>query len=138
MSAPFSSENPPPEVEFFRLSQFLIILSSDTDNFLSYKPRGFIPKLLPISFFLVVMKTPNPGDLISHLIRKGQFPMMLKIREPLQWRHSFQARSGLMCLGNLSLRSLARLPLSHLLAGVAENDYTPLLNGPILSLMLIR
>jgi hypothetical protein len=86
LPALFSSENPLPEVGFFTP---FIIMSSITDNFLAYDPRGFIPKLLPISFYPAVMKAPNSGDLMSHLIRKGQLPMMLKVREPVQWRHSF-------------------------------------------------
>jgi hypothetical protein len=94
--------------------------------------------LLQILFCLVVMKTSNSGDLMSHLIEKGQLPMMLKVKEPLQWRHSFWARSRLMCLGNPSLRSSIGLPLSHPLVGAAENAYALLLNGLILSLKLIR
>jgi hypothetical protein len=51
-------------------SHFLIILSFDTDNFLAYELGGPISKLPHISFYLVVMKTPNPGDLMSHLTGK--------------------------------------------------------------------
>jgi hypothetical protein len=83
MACPLRSavRNPPPKVGFFT--------PSDTDNFLAYELRGLIPKLLHASFCLVVMKTPNPRDLMSPLIGKGKLSMMLKIREPLQWRHSF-------------------------------------------------
>jgi hypothetical protein len=91
-----------------------------------------------ISFCPVVMKTPNPGDLRFHLIRKGQLMMMLKIREPLQRRHSLWTRLELMCLGNPSLQLPIELLLSHLLAGVAKNAYVPQLNVPTLSLKLIR
>jgi hypothetical protein len=114
------------------------ILSSNTDKFLAYKTKELILKLPHISFFLVVMRTPSPGDLISHLIGKGQPPMMLKISEPLQQRHSFRAQSRLMCLGNPRFQSPIVLPLSHPLASVARNAYAPLLNGPTLSLKLVR
>jgi hypothetical protein len=62
----------------FRLYCLLILIT-----FLLMNSGGLILMLRQTSFCLAVLKIPDLGDLMSHLIQKGQLLMMLKIREPL-------------------------------------------------------
>jgi hypothetical protein len=120
--APFSSENPPPEVRTYTTSDCVAFWHC---IFLSCEPRGPFPKSSQVLFYpTIMMKLPIHRSLMRRSIRRCQLPMTLEMWELLQLRHSFLARFRLVCVVTPGPLSPIWSPLYHLQAVVAKNGYT--------------